>query len=152
MQRTLGLAHLVACAYPVLISMLTEKSHNLQAPTVDHISTIAPLVHWWLQAAALDLVEQAQAATGAFLNLRSVVLQPPGTVMNPGPSSCLAGWLDLPPSASDGPLMVRGPLTTWHMYGMRTVVSWQLRVFIIARILLQGVHNVFFGGSHVSHD
>ena len=54
----------------------------------------------------MELVEQAQAASGAYLNLRSVVLQAPSPVLNPGPSACLAGWLDIPPLPSDAPLMV----------------------------------------------
>lgn len=59
-----------------------------------------------MQESALDLVEQAQSNNGAYLILRSVALQPPDLVINAGPSACLHGWLDLPPTPSDGGLMV----------------------------------------------
>lgn len=64
-----------------------------------------------LQAAAIELVEQAQMGEGAYLKLKSVVLQPPSPLVSPGPSACLAGWLDLPPSPPDGPLMVGTPFS-----------------------------------------
>ncbi|KAK9799370.1 hypothetical protein WJX73_004741 [Symbiochloris irregularis] len=59
------------------------------------------------EEAALNLVEQAQSNNGAYLNLRSVALQPPDLVISAGPSACLHGWLDLPPTPSEGALMVR---------------------------------------------
>ena len=60
-----------------------------------------------MQGAAFDLVEQAQAGQGAYLNLKSIILQPPSPIVSPGPKACLAGWLDLPPLPPDAPLMVK---------------------------------------------
>ena len=86
-----------------------------------------------MQEAALDLVEQAQSNNGAYLNLRSVALQPPDLVINAGPSACLHGWLDLPPAPSDAGVMVSHASTCEGGVWLRQPVT--LGVVLIQRML-----------------